>query len=218
MQLSRLIRDNNTSTEHAVRRIIRGDANERLVPFEGFESHVVYRLYPNQPGWLDVDEAVELRTLLDAYWSRETLPARVRRALRQADAITSERYLEDAMPLVVSAFESLVKVGRPFVTAQFSQRVSAMAAEVEVALSVTECEEIYDDRSALVHGAGIDLSEPHDLDEFGRRFNALQETLRRLVRRAIEDADFAAIFEDDAHITDRWPAVVKVRVEVEKRI
>ena len=62
------------------------------------------------------------------------------------------------------------------------------------------------------------MSEPHDLDEFGRRFNALQETLRRLVRRAIEDADFAAIFEDDAHITDRWPAVVKVRVEVEKRI
>lgn len=175
VQLSRLIRDNNTSTEYAVRRIIRADASEQLVPFDGYASHVVYRLYPDQPGWLDINEADELRTLLDAYWSRPNLPVRVRRALRKTDAITSERYLEDAMPGVVSAFESLVKIGRPFVSAQFSQRVSAMAAEVDLPLSVTECEEIYDDRSGLVHGVDIDLSESHELDEFGRRFNTLQE-------------------------------------------
>jgi hypothetical protein len=56
----------------------------------------------------------------------------VGRALRQADAITRERYLEDATPLVVGALESLVKIGRAFLTAQFSQRVPALAAEVEV--------------------------------------------------------------------------------------
>lgn len=164
---------------------------------------------PDREGWLDVDEAGELRALLDAFWSEPELPARVRRALRQADAITSERYLEDALPLVVGAFESLVKIGRSLVTAQFSQRVPALAAEVEVELSVAECEEVYDDRSALVHGAGVDLSKPHDLDEFGRRFNSLQETLRRVVRLAIEDREFAAIFENDASIIDRWPAVVR---------
>jgi hypothetical protein len=64
----------------------------------------------------------------------------------------------------------------------------------------------------------VNLSEPHDQDEFGRRFNALQETLRRVVRRAIDDREVAASFEKDASITDRWPAVVKVRVEVEKII
>jgi hypothetical protein len=218
VQLSRLVRDNNASTEYAVQRQIRADGSESLIPFDGFESHVVYRLYPERPGWLDCDEAIELRALLDAYGSGPDLPARVRRALRQADAVTNERYLEDALPQVVAAFESLLKIGKRFVTAQFSQRVPALAAEVEVELAVAECEGVYDDRSALVHGAVLDLSVPHDLDEFGRRFNSLQEALRRVVRRAIEDPDFAAVFEDDARITERWPATVKVRVEVEKII
>jgi hypothetical protein len=217
-QLSRLIRDDNASTEYAVQRQIRADGSERLVPFDGYESHVVYRLYPEQAGWLDCDEAVELKALIEAFWSEPDLPARVRRALRQADAVTGERYVEDAMPQVVGAFESLVKIGHRFVTAQFSQRVPALVAEVGVELSVAECRDVYDDRSALVHGAGLDLSVPHEFDEFGRRFNSLQEALRRVVRRAIEDRDFAAIFEDDARITQRWPATIKVRIEVEKTI
>jgi hypothetical protein len=122
------------------------------------------------------------------------------------------------MPLVVGAFESLLKIGQQFLTAQFSQRVPALAAEVGTGLTTAECKEVYDDRSALVHGVGVDLSVPHELSEFGRRFNTLQETLRRVVRRAIEDREFAATFEDDARITERWPATVKVRVEVDRII
>jgi hypothetical protein len=210
-QLSRLVRDNSTSTEHAIRRLIRADRTEQLIPFHGFESHVVYRLYPDRPGWLDVGEAAQVRALVDAYSSELALPIRVGRALRRAESVTSERYLEDAMPLVVGGFESLVKIGRDFARAQFSQRVPALAAEVEVELSTDECKDVYDDRSALVHGGGVDLSVPHELDEFGRRFNALQETLRRVVRRAIEDRTFAATFDDDALITTRWPTTVTVR-------
>jgi hypothetical protein len=211
VQLSRLVRDNSTSTEHAVRRLVRADGTEQLIPFDGFESHVIYRLYPDRPGWLDVDEASELRALATAYWSRPVQPGRVGRALRRVESITGERYVEDAMPLVVGAFESLTKIGRDFARAQFSQRVPALAAEVNLALSTDECKEVYDDRSALVHGSGVDLSLPHDLDEFGCRFNALQEALRRIVRRAIEDLTFASTFEDDVRITARWPATVTAR-------
>lgn len=50
VQLSRLIRDNGTSTEHAAQLLIRADGSERIVPFDGFESHVVHRLYPDRPG------------------------------------------------------------------------------------------------------------------------------------------------------------------------
>jgi hypothetical protein len=156
--------------------------------------------------------------LVEAFASGRELPARVGRALRQADAVTSQRYLEDAIPSIVSGLEALTKIGRTYLTAQFSQRVSALAAEVGVQLSVADREDVYNDRSALVHGVGVDLSEPHDADEFGRRFNALQETLRRIVRRAIEDREFASIFADDAQITGHWPTVVKVRVEVERII
>ena len=127
-----------------------------------------------------------------------------------------ERYLEYALPLVVGGFESLLKVGRDFLKAQFSQRVPALAAEVGVQLSVPECEEVYEDRSALVHGVGVDLTLPHERNEFGRRFNALQETLRRAVRRAIEDPNFASIFADDARITGTWPAVVTDRRGVQR--
>jgi hypothetical protein len=66
VQLSRLVRDNSASTEYAVRRSIQAGGNERLVPFDGFDSHVAYRLYPECPGWLDVDEALALAALLRA--------------------------------------------------------------------------------------------------------------------------------------------------------
>jgi hypothetical protein len=215
VQLSRLVRDNAVSTQHAVRRLIHRGGSERLVPFAGFESHSVYRLYPERSGWLDADEAVELQKLMEAHWQDPKLPDRTGRALWRADAVTSERYLEDALPVVVGAFESLLKVGRTHLTAQFTQRVPALAADFGVELSGAECEDVYNDRSALVHGAGVDLSVPHDMDEFGRLFNALQETLRRVVRKAIEDREFAASFEDDSNITRRWPTVVKVRKEID---
>ncbi len=208
VQLSRLIRDNSTSTEHAVQRLIRGDGSECLVPFDGFDSHVAYRLYPEEAGWLDVDEAAELRALLNAYWNGPPLPDRVSRALRRVESVTRERYLEDALPLVVGGLESLVKIGREYVAAQFAQRVCALAAEVGVAITGHACRDLYDDRSALVHGAGVDLSQPHERDAFEEGFAALQETLRRVVRRALVDRTFASQFEEDSSITARWPAVV----------
>jgi hypothetical protein len=211
VQLSRLVRDNNTSTEHAVRRLIQAGGNEQLVPFSGFDSHVAYRLYPERPGWLDIDEARALDAILRAYWDGPALPERVRRALRRTDSVTRERYLEDALPLVVGGLESLLKTVREFARAQFAQRVSALASDMGIAISEAQGADLYDDRSALVHGAGVDLSQPHDRGTFEQGFIALQETLRRTVRRAIEDPKFASIFASDAHIVTRWPVTVTDR-------
>lgn len=208
VQLSRLIRDNATSTEHAVQRLIRGDGSECLVPFDGFDSHVAYRLYPERSGWLDVNEARELRALLAAYWDGPPLPERVRRAMRCTESVTRERYLEDALPLVVGGLESLVKIGRAYVATQFAQRVSALADDVSAAITEARCRDLYDDRSALVHGAGVDLSRPHERDAFEQGFIQLQETLRRTVRRALEDRGFASEFQEDNRIRARWPATV----------
>lgn len=218
VQLSRLVRDNATSAERAARLEIFGDGSERIIPFGGYDSFTVYRLYPDRPGWLDVDEALQLRALLTAFWNGPELPIRVGRALRGTDAVTRARYLQDAMPLVVGAFESLIKIGRDYARAQFSQRVPRLAAEVGITLTAPECKEVYDDRSALVHGAWVDLSEPHHLDEFVRTFKCLQEALRRTVRRAIQDPTFAATFDDDPCIRTRWPAVVVNRANTQKAI
>ena len=161
-KLSRLIRDNGTSTEHAAQLQINADGSERIVPFDGFESHVVYRLYPDRPGWLDTEEALQLRALVDAFWSVPELPRRVGRALRQTEEITGARYLQNAIPLVVGGFESLLKIGRQHLSAQFSQRVPAIAAEVGIDLTVAECEDVYDDRSSLVHGFGLTRATSRD--------------------------------------------------------
>jgi hypothetical protein len=211
VQLSRLVRDNGTSTEHAVRRLIQAGGGERLVPFSGFDSHVAYRLYPERPGWLDVDEAHALDALVRAYWDGPALPERVGRAVRRVDSVTRERYLEDALPLVVGGLESLLKTVREFARAQFAQRVSALARTVGLELSETDCGDLYDDRSALVQGAGIDLSQPHERGTFEQGFIGLQETLRRAVRRAVEEPDFAATFASDAQITAQWPVTVTDR-------
>lgn len=127
------------------------------------------------------------------------------------DSVTRERYLEDALPLVVGGLESLVKTMREFARAQFAQRVSALGSEVGVGLSETQCSDLYDDRSALVHGVGVDLSQQHDRGAFEQGFIGLQETLRRTVRRAIEDPSFASIFATDAQIAARWPVTVTNR-------
>jgi hypothetical protein len=129
--------------------------------------------------------------------------------LRRADSVTGERYLQDALPITVGGLESLIKVGRDWVSAQFAQRVPQLADEVQVeGLTEERCRDIYNDRSALVHGTEVDLSGPVDLDEFGQGFLALQETLKRTLRKATENPDFGARFQTDEAIKAAWPASI----------
>ena len=85
-----------------------------MIPFDGYESHVLYRLYPTNSGWLDYGEAARLAELLTAYWEGPAMPLRIGRALRRVEVVATERYLEDALPLVVGGFEALTKIGRKF--------------------------------------------------------------------------------------------------------
>lgn len=210
LALSRLVRDHANSCEHAVRQLVHADRSDRLVPFSAFDSHVAYRLHPELPGWLDVDEATQLRSLVDAY-DGGAFPSRVRPGLRRTEAVVRERFLEDARPLCVGGIEAMLKVGRDYARAQFVQRASAAAAELGITLSSDQYETIYDDRSALVHGGTVDLSVAGDRSDFARDFVALQTTLRALIRRAIEDVGFGAVFADDAAIAVRWPVTVEKR-------
>jgi hypothetical protein len=98
----------------------------------------------------------------------------------------------------------MMKVGRRSTKAQFVQRSAAVAKELGTRLSESQAAELYDDRSALVHGGGIDLSKPHKRTAFEDAFVALQETACGTVRHAMEDPAFAAIFDEESSITARW--------------
>jgi hypothetical protein len=217
--LSRLVRDNNTACEHAVRRLVNGNGTEQLVPMAAFDSHVAYRLHPRQQGWLDISEGVRLRGLVAAYNAAGT-PPRIKLAIRRLESVARERFLEDALPLAVGTAEALLKVGpayarkmagADYATQQFIQRVPAMAAEVGTTITQAQCKVLYRDRSALVHGGRVDLSKPHRLTAFEKGFVALVETLRAAVRGALERPAFASTFVQDAAITARWPVTVQRR-------
>jgi hypothetical protein len=60
-------------------------------------------------------------------YDEATLPSRVRRAFRLAEPMVRERYLKDALPLVVAGIEALLKIRRRNLSAQFEQRSAALA-------------------------------------------------------------------------------------------
>jgi hypothetical protein len=210
LTLSRLIRPHATAFDHTVRRIIDSDGTERLAPNDAAEGRVAFRVDDGSRNWLDIEEAERLAALLEIY-DLEILPQRVRRALAIAEFAVRERYLEGALPLIVAGLEALTKIGRQHLSAQFAQRTSALATSVGIALDQDRCSAAYDDRSGLVHGGDIDLSVPAAHDDFMSTFDALQRTLRAAVRTAIEQPGFAAIFNSDDLIRERWPTTINPR-------
>lgn len=203
--LSRLIHDNAATTEFAVRRIMPSGDRETLVPVDTYDSHVAYKVDPGDRDWLVDEEVVGLAALLEASRSRP-LPDRVARALRYSELATRERFLEDAQPLIVRGLEALLKVGRTRLQRQFSQRTTQLATEPRIEIDLERCSDAYDDRSALVHGAHVDLRKPVEQDAFINTMVSMQRVLRAAGRRAIEDQQFAEVFADDKSIVARWPA------------
>ncbi|MCW3065179.1 MAG: hypothetical protein JWN32_2351 [Solirubrobacterales bacterium] len=196
-----------TACDYTVRRLIDDDGGEQLVPYAAGEARVAFRVEDGTPGWLDEHEAGELAALMHAY-ATATLPSRVRRAFRFAELMVRERYLEDALPLVTAGIEALLKVGRSYLSAQFSQRTAELASELGIVLTTEQCAQAYDGRSALVRGAHVDLSASPTQSDLVIALDALQQTLRGAVRRAIEDEAFAAIFDDGAQVATRWPTTI----------
>jgi hypothetical protein len=204
LALSRFIRPHATACDHAVRRLIDSAGSERLVPHDAGEARVAFRIDDGSRNWLDSSEAQKLNALLAAY-RPDALPTRVRRAIWMCELMVRERYLEDALPLIVTGLEALLKVGRNRLAAQFAQRTAALAAELSIELDERGCTAAYDDRSGIVHGAHADLSEAAEFDRFVTTVGALQRVLRTALRTAIEDPTFAAVFADDKAVNERWP-------------
>lgn len=202
--LSRLVRPHTIACDYAVRHIVEENGTERMIPHDAAEARVAYRIDDGSRGWLDVVEAQQLGALLSAY-QPDQLPDRVARALWFCELMVRERYLEDTLPLLVAGLEALLKVGRRQLTEQFAQRSAALAGELSIALAEADARDAYDDRSGIVHGARIDLTQPRERNRFTRNAALLQQTLRGAVRRAIEDPAFRTLFASDATIRDRWP-------------
>lgn len=220
LSLSRLVRDNAYSTEYAARIIDHEDGVQQVIYTPNAESKHAYRFRRGRD-WPDHAEAAELRHLAQAYWScAEELPARIRRAMWRTEYSAWVRWADLALPIIVSGLESLIKTERYGATAQFTQRVPALAAELGVdGVTAGRSEEVYDARSEWVHGTHVKLftvgmqaqqrqaqGPTTALESEAFATVALfQDVLRGAIRRALLDPDFRAIFEDDSTVRRRWP-------------
>jgi hypothetical protein len=180
MHLSRLVKDNSDSMEYAARIFVHEDGERQVVPRHDCELGRAYSLHTGRD-WLDADEAAQLRSLLDAYWSAsDDLPDRLVRALRRTSSLVTERWGDDRLTEVAVALESLVNAGNVRVSRQFKDRVTALH---------------------WAPGAGRH-AEVGAEDDYVIR---LEDVLRRAVRRCIEDPDFRGHFADAEAVMTRCP-------------
>jgi hypothetical protein len=149
--------------------------------------------------WLTERDAAQLRELLLSYQARP-LPARVRRALwfHEFAACTLDGAVRWA--LFVTGIEALINVAFDKIAKQFTVRSVGLAVECGVPFSKRQATRTYSMRSRVDHGSATSLP----VDEL-HLLIATEHVLRAAIRRAILDAQFAALFQDDATIEGRWP-------------
>ena len=211
LAMSRLILDHGYSTEFGARLIDYRDGSQTVMPL--YAAQPVFRLRHTRD-WLVAEEVDQLRDLFGAYRSvRRDLPERVQRALWNVDYSFIVRWLNIRLPLLVIGFESLISTSKSLVRRQFIERVPQVAAEAGADDVTPElCKEMYDARSRWAHGSHIALPRSTQTSAEGSeeatpdvdQVAALELGLRRVVRRCIEDREFASVFTDDQSIRDRW--------------
>jgi hypothetical protein len=217
--ISRLVLDNGYSTEYSARVFDHANGEQQIMP--ALSRRPAYRVRRARD-WLTHAEAGVFKELLSEFWAvRDALPERVAHALWHVEYAASVRWLDVIAPLLVVAFEALINTSKQLVTRQFQERVPAVTEEVGVPLSQTLCEKMYDARSRWVHGGRVPLYRPprggadrwegpSDAEQRAavERIAKTQDSLRAVLRRCIEDAEFRAIFTSEESIKSRWPVAV----------
>jgi hypothetical protein len=222
LQLSRLVVDHGYSTEFAARIVDHADAHQQIVPhfIHLLRFTPTYRLRRDRD-WFTDGDAHALARLLAAYWATmEALPPRVHRAISVGESVVHSGTVERSLVLLMMGLEPLLNTHDEKVAKQITTRIPLLAHDVGVPnVSKTFASQMYDERSRPAHGQELSLQawtanteegngssevSPAYLEKLGR----LQDILRAATRKAIEDPEFAAVFQEEHTIRTRWPVTV----------
>jgi hypothetical protein len=203
--LSRLVKPTSVGFAYAARIGYESDGALEIVPAEiaGIGREAFLSLGCKRD-WLTAADAARLRGLAPRLTRR--LPRRVHNALWHHEYAVRTYYLDLRWTLVCTGLESVVHTDRFNSTRQF-MRVCALAAEVGVGISSKEAGEAYDLRSQLAHGASF-ISAGSDSGPTPTQlslYDRLEETLRRVVLKGMEDDTFADLLRCDDQIRKMWP-------------
>jgi hypothetical protein len=107
--------------------------------------------------------------------------------------------------LFVTGIEALINVAFDKIAKQFTVRSRGIATECGVPFTNRQATRTYSMRSRVDHGSATSLP-PDELD----LLVATEHVLRTAIRKAILDESFAALFQNDATIEQRWPVPLTI--------
>lgn len=159
---------------------------------------------PDDRDYLTTGEANEASRIFRTWTQRPDLPERVSRSLWTFFYLADIQHYDVRWPLLGVAFESLVNTGddKP-ATSQFKHRVHAIAGALEIQMSKSKLNSIYEHRSEYVHGAAINDEESSTTRR--ELYFQAEDLLRQILRRCIEDDTFARTFQSACSIETNWP-------------
>jgi hypothetical protein len=205
LALSRYVVLNGHNTGIAARRI------ENLYPSRPLQI-VALRPQGRFDAWRPLDgtrtfllqqDAQQLGPLLATYLKdKGRLLPRVRHAIWLCEQSFHTPYYEEACAQVVSAFDSLITVEDKDVSRQFRTRVPELARAVGMrGITERRARLFYKRRSRWVHGQPLRVNA---FDPATRELAAMQRLLTGVLRKAIEDRQFRALFTGPK-VAKRWP-------------
>lgn len=159
--------------------------------------------------WLIPDDVPLIGNLLRA-WNPAAVGKRIQAAIWYFEMTARNFYSDIRWPLLVTALESLVRIkneqdrnGRPVgSTRAFVSRLAQLGAR-DPALTVSEGDlrDMYEKRSDLVHALAVVA-----MDEVTKTvYRNLENLVRNVLRKAILEPSFAAIFASDQHLAAALP-------------
>jgi len=209
--LSRLVHPTSIALTHAVRIKTYGEPRQKwqLTPHtEPNIGEAAFVLDVND-NWLIPEDVPALTSLVRA-WHTTPLPKRLGATMWYYEVAARTYFSDIRWPLLVTALESLVRIrneqdnqGRPVgSTRAFVTRLKHLGT-LDASLSVSENDlrAMYTKRSDLVHALALVA-----MDEPTRSlYRQLDNLVRGILREAILDPKFAALFATDGSVSSALP-------------
>jgi hypothetical protein len=205
--MSRLIHFTGTGLRYAARvSLMNGQVKQILAYQPRGVSVDVFTSKTRKRNWLTVADAARLKAMMPLILIRRLIPRRIHNAHWHHEYAMRTYYVDHRWVFVVTGLEALTNTSRYQGQKKFVSRVERLSNLAGLVLTSAELERGYDLRSGLVHGQQFLSEQTNRLsDEDSELYNRLEETLRRTILQAFEDATFAAHFQDEASINSFLP-------------
>lgn len=203
MALSRLVHPTSIAFRYAARIASGEDGQVKEVSPGPDTDHgaSAFVAGQNHRDWLVKADLEELKKLV-ALLPLGSLPPRLVRAFWYHEFAARTEYVDVRWTLVSTALEALVHTDRDQSTKQFKKRVSQLAAKVGLSsFTESDAETAYDRRSSLAHGQGLGSFTGVEL----HLYEQMESVLRKVLKHAVLNTPFAAVFTSEKAIQTSWP-------------